>query len=91
MRHWALQELAVAALGMTEEQYEEVLNGDEDFDTPLHEKFGVDFDQFSQVAEALLKLTPVVTKGISKENVHAFVKLEEGHGTIIIESPYKPQ
>lgn len=87
MRYWDLQELAGAALGLTEEQIEEIINGDEDFDTPLLEKFDVDFAQFSGVAEALLKLTPVLTSPLSDERYHAFVKQAKEGSIAIIKTP----
>lgn len=90
MRYWAMQELASTVLGYSEEQHEELLNGDQDFDSPLIEEFGCDFDQFSALAEKLLSLTPVVQKALSKEKVHAFVKVEDGHGTIIVDTPFNP-
>lgn len=49
-----LQEMAGLVCGMTDEQSDNIINNDEDFDTPLIEKLGVDFEQFSAVAEALL-------------------------------------
>lgn len=87
MRHWEIQELAGAAMGWTEEQTKELINGDEDFDTPLLETLGVDFQQFSKVAEALLKLTPVVTSQVSDSREHAFVKQVEGGYIAIIKAP----
>lgn len=52
--HFDLQELAGLVCGMTDEESDAVINDDEDFDTPLLEKLGVDFEQFSQVASALM-------------------------------------
>lgn len=82
-----MQELAGAALGLTEDQTEDIINGDEDFDTPLLEKFNVDFEQFSNVAEALLKLTPVLKSPLSGDLDHAFVKQVEGGYLAIIKTP----
>lgn len=87
MRYWEMQELAGAVLGLSEEQTEEIINDDEDFDTPLCEKFGVDFDSFCSVAEALLKLTPVLKSPLSGELDHAFVRQLEGGYLAIIKSP----
>ncbi|HCH2416250.1 TPA: hypothetical protein NKS14_004568 [Vibrio parahaemolyticus] len=87
MRCWEMQELAGAALGLTEDQTEDIINGDEDFDTPLLEKFNVDFEQFSNVAEALLKLTPVLKSPLSGDLDHAFVKQVEGGYLAIIKTP----
>ncbi|WP_345861253.1 hypothetical protein [Shewanella algae] len=87
MRYWEVQELAGAALGLTEDQTEDIINGDEDFDTPLLEKFNVDFEQFSNVAEALLKLTPVLKSPLSGDLDHAFVKQVKGGYLAIIKTP----
>ena len=58
---------------MTEDQYSDFLNNDGDFDELLFEKFEVDFDAFSKIAEALLLLTPKLQAGISGDVFHAFV------------------
>ena len=80
MDYFEAQELAGAALGLTEEQTESIINDDEDFDTPLLEKFGVDFDTFASIASALLPLTPMVKSPLSGTVSHAFVRdLGDGH------------
>jgi hypothetical protein len=72
MNYFESQMLAGAALGMTEDQIEVILDDDEDFDSPLMEKFGVDLEQFTKIAEALLPLTPMVQSELSNEILHAF-------------------
>ena len=52
--------------------------------------FDVDFDQFSNVAEALLKLTPVIKSQLSGEYNHAFVRKIEGGYLAIIKTPALP-
>ena len=52
--HFELQEMAGLLCGLTQTQTEDIMNGDEDFDTPLLEKLDVDFEQFSNVVNALL-------------------------------------
>ncbi|HHY0551903.1 TPA: hypothetical protein ACVU5P_004222 [Vibrio parahaemolyticus] len=74
MNSLEVQELAGAALGLTEDQVEEVLNGDEDFDTPLLEKFGVNLEQFEKVAKALILFTPSLRSELSGQRNHCFVK-----------------
>ncbi len=87
--YWDYQELAGAALGLTEEQTAEIINDDEDFDTPLMNKFGVDFEQFMAVAEALLKLTPTVQSAITKDVKNAFVRqLGGGNCCAIVQQQY---
>ncbi|MGL4602232.1 MAG: hypothetical protein ACRCVE_12340 [Plesiomonas sp.] len=92
MDYLELQELAGAALGMTEQQVEDIINNDEDFDTPLIEKFGVDLEQFGNIAEALLPLTPTVMSGLTNTVYHAFVlQLGEGNCRAIVKMKAKEQ
>ncbi len=87
--YWDYQELAGAALGLTEEQTENIINDNEDFDTPLMEKFGIDFEQFMSVAEALLKLTPTIKSAITKDVHNAFVRqLGGGNCCAIVKQKY---
>lgn len=74
MNYFDLQQLAGAALGMNEVQTDAIIDGNEDFDTPLTEKFGIDFEQFSEVAQALLPLTPTVQSPLTGTIIHAFVR-----------------
>ena len=69
-----IQRLAGAALGLTDDETDEVIDTDEDFDTPLLEKFGIDLDTFGNVAEALLPLTPMISSPLTKTVYHAFVR-----------------
>lgn len=84
MDYFDLQLLAGAALGLTEEQTDAIIDDDEDFDTPLMEKFGVDFDQFAEVASALMPLTPTVQSPLSGEVSHAFVRQLGGGNCVAI-------
>lgn len=74
MDYLDLQMLAGAALGMTEEQTEAIINDDENFDDPLLEKFGVDLEQFGEIAEALLPFTPTLRSELTETIYHAFVR-----------------
>ncbi|MGR5465473.1 hypothetical protein ACPV5G_21305, partial [Photobacterium damselae] len=65
MSHFEFQQLAGVVLGLTDKQIDDIIDNDEDFDTPLLEKFAIDFDQFTLIAEELLKLTPVLTSPLS--------------------------
>lgn len=74
-----IQELACAALGMSEEQTTDLINNNEDnIEELLFEKLGVDFDQFSAVSNALIKLTPTLQSPLSKETYHCFIRQVEG-------------
>lgn len=86
-RYWDIQQLAAYATGMTEDQYSEFLNNDGDFDELLHEKFEIEFEQFSKVAEALLLLTPKVQAGISGDVYHAFVN----DGAMVLRTKVEPK
>ncbi|TND52030.1 hypothetical protein CF123_18100 [Aeromonas veronii] len=70
------QTLAAAVLGLTDDQLEAIMNGDEDFDTPLMERFGVDLDAFGGIAEALILLTAPVGCDQDGNQLHAFVRNE---------------
>ncbi|MBO2552630.1 hypothetical protein I6M38_11630 [Shewanella algae] len=85
MDYFDAQLLAGAALGLTEEQTDEIIDGDEDFDTPLIEKFGVDLEQFGDIANALLPLTPLVSSPLTNVSYHAFVRqLGDGNFLAIV-------
>lgn len=84
MNYWDAQQLVGAALGLTEEAFEKIIDEDESqLDDLLFEKFEVDFDQFMKIATALLNLTPLVESAITKELHHAFVRRDK-HGYIAI-------
>ncbi|WP_270818319.1 hypothetical protein [Aeromonas sp. Y318-3] len=70
------QTLAAAVLGLTDDRLEAIMNGDEDFDTPLMERFGVDLDTFGGIAEALILLTAPVSCDQDGNQIHAFVRNE---------------
>ena len=90
MDYFDLQMLAGSALGLTEEQTEAIINDDEDFDSPLIEKFGVDLDMFGEIASALLPLTPTVNSPLSGKVYHAFVRqLGEGEYIAIVKQDAK--
>lgn len=84
MDYLDLQILAGAALNLTEEQTEEIINDDEDFDTPLLEKFGVDLEQFGEIASALLPFTPTLHSELTKTVYHAFVRQMGGGSCMAI-------
>lgn len=86
------QMLAGAILGLSEEETEAILEGDEDFDTPLLDKFGVDFVQLWEIADALIMFTPTVRSGLTDTVYHAFVRqLGEGDCLAIAEVEAKDQ
>lgn len=89
MNYWDAQQLAGAALGLTEEAFDKIIDEDESqLDDLLFEKFNVDFEQFTEIASALLKLTPLVESAISKELHHAFVRRDErGYCAIVQMDP----
>ncbi|EGG0282950.1 hypothetical protein ACWAOL_004510 [Vibrio parahaemolyticus] len=92
MDYFDTQLLAGAALGLTEEQTDDIINDDEDFDSPLLEKFGVDLEQFGAIAEALLPLTPTVQSPLTGTVSHAFVRqLGGGNCLAIVKMDAKEQ
>lgn len=75
--HFDLQEMAGLCCGLTEEQSDNIINDDEDFDTPLLEKLGVDFEQFSAVAEAILN-NDLLKMGYSPLSKNIYLGLQRG-------------
>ena len=74
-----LEMLAGAALGWSEEKTEEFIDDDGDWDWILYEKLGVELEEFGVIADALIKLTPVLESPLTKNKHHAFVRhIEEG-------------
>lgn len=70
-----LQMLMGAALGLTEEQTEDIINRDEtDLDDQFYEKFDVDTEAFGNLVEALLPLTPMIQSPLTQQLYHAFVR-----------------
>lgn len=82
--HFDLQELAGLVCGMTDKESDAVINDDEDFCTPLLNKLGVDFEQFSQVASALINnlnlgfspMTERIYLGASRDGVWVGPKID---------------
>lgn len=73
-----LQEMAGLVCGLTSEQTDAIIDDDEDFDTPLLDKLGVDFEQFSNVAEAILN-SGHLTLGLSPLTGTVYLGLQRGH------------
>ena len=67
-------DLAAYACGFEEDKVENAFDHPEELDDALFEKFGVDLDQFTAIAEELLKLTPIIKTVIDGDMIHAFVK-----------------
>lgn len=77
MRHWEIEELLCRASGMSSEEHETFVNENNDVDNLVYETFGLDFEQFSTVVEALLKFTPLVESPLTGKVRHAFVDVAE--------------
>jgi hypothetical protein len=75
MEYHEIQMLAWAALGLTDEQTEELIKDPKDggLNPLLMEELGVNLHQFQMVAEKLLKLTPLVEHAVTGELYNAFV------------------
>lgn len=71
---WETQEVAGAALGLSEKEFEDIINTDEELlEVKLHEKFGVDLETFGNIVDALLPLCPVQESAIGGRIMHCFV------------------
>lgn len=64
-----IEELAIAILGISDEQADEV-----DIEELLYEKFGVSVEQFHKIAESLEKFTVPMQAGISGDYFRGFVR-----------------
>ena len=71
---WEAEELAAAVLGLTEEQFETMVDeGCEDqLEDLLYGKFDVSLDQFERIASALLPFTQPIEQAMSKDYAHCF-------------------
>ncbi|AWX99534.1 hypothetical protein A8139_05645 [Marinomonas primoryensis] len=78
-----IQLVAEKALGLTEQQVDELIENGEDYDTPLMKKFGVDLNTFAKIVNALTPLTPIIQDPRTNDLIHAFVTFQNGHGQII--------
>lgn len=76
MRYWQVQELLCFASGMNSEEADDFCNNDGDYDLLSFNAFGVDFEQFEQIAEALLNFTPLVESPISGDVYHCFADIK---------------
>lgn len=84
------EELILYAAGLSEVEVDKFMNDGEDIDDFCHEKFGIDSDQFVKVAEALLKLTPVVQSQVGGGKLNAFVvPLDEKGMRCVVMAPAK--
>lgn len=77
MSYWDYQELLLYAIGKTESEADELINDDADFDAIAYEHFNVDFEQFMEIAEKLLPLTPMIESSLTKKLYHSFVRKNE--------------
>lgn len=74
-----MQEIAALCCDLSDDEFEEIGKGDEDFDMILSENLGVDFEAFSAVVEAILNsghlkinyspLSKSVSLGLCRENI----------------------
>lgn len=63
------------------------LKGDAPAEDGLIDKYGIDFDEFHKLIEALLPLTPVLTSPLTKTRYHCFIK----EGTALVKTEAKEQ
>lgn len=77
MKYYEIEEIACAVLNL---DYDDLCNeGREgEIEDRLFEKFEVSFEQFGDIVNALLPLTPVVEAGFSGKLYHAFVNKKAG-------------
>ncbi len=86
MDFFDLAELAGAALKLSNEQTGKAIE-DNSIEDLVEDRFGIEFDQFGEVAEALLTLTPIIERGFRKERHNAFMSGQ----VVLISTPVKEQ
>jgi len=71
MNYWDAQELACQLLGI---DYDELVDDgrEDEIEEKLYEKFEVSMEQFMDIAEGLLKLTPTVKSELTGATYNAF-------------------
>ena len=75
LRYYKVQELAGYMLGKSEEEVDEMLDQDDGtLDELLYEKYNVEFEQFYEIVNDLIKFTPIVQSVLSCSKFHAFVR-----------------
>lgn len=75
LNDFEVQELACYVCGLNEEQTDEILNKDDGSEEELlFDRYGVDFEQFYNIVNDLIKFTPVIKTVLSGLKAHAFVK-----------------
>ncbi|WP_148612334.1 hypothetical protein [Aeromonas sobria] len=87
---WQVQDLAAAALGMSEDEWDRIQDEsaeDETLNQQLEERFGVDLEQFGNVVDALLPFTPIVE--INGNRYHAFAVEQNGIGRCLVKQLVK--
>lgn len=67
------EELIAKVMGLTDEQ----MNDDPDYDQLIYDKFGVDVDQFSAIAQALMNFTMAIESPLTKKKYQGFVDVSE--------------
>lgn len=85
---WQVQDLAAAALGISEDEWDRIQDEsaeDETLNQQLDERFGVDLEQFGNVVDALLPFTPIVE--INGNRYHAFAIEKNGVGRCLVKKP----
>ena len=70
---WDVEELALRAMGKTEEEKDEFINENGDIEEAIFDEYGVDFDNYARIVEDLLPFTAQVQSGITGDLYHAFV------------------
>ena len=73
---WDVEELALRAMGKTEEEKDEFINNDGDIDEALLAEYGTDLENYARIVEDLLPFTAQVQSGISGDLYHAFLDSE---------------
>ncbi len=78
MRHWELEELLAHILCKgNSEKADELINKEPDFEELVYDKFGISFDQFSEVVESLIPFTIKTMSPLNNKLYQGFIAKDE--------------
>ncbi len=81
MNKYRVQLLAEQVLGLTPKQADAIIDGGEDYDTPLKENLGIDFETFGRIAHKLTPFSSIIKKPEIEQIVYAINQFKNEKAT----------
>lgn len=78
MNIYRVQLLAEQVLGLSPSQADEIIDNGEDYDTPLQQHLGIDFETFGKIANTLNPLSPTIEKKQIEKFIFAIDQFKSG-------------